>query len=173
MATTVTPYTSYTPGPAHLNIFKTYKQYIRDYMQAHYTDQRLAWLLAHARDGKLSFHSCCCFVGIPTADHALQGETSMASSVGLHYFKAKAAGGMQAGMAESGFAMIGRRTLLTHEYYQVEDARRRRVIIPMVRAEMRRRALASAKAITEARELLDKFHTAYPAVADIHALSPL
>lgn len=38
-----------------------------------YTDERLAALLAHAEDGKLKFFSCCCFAGIPSAQHALQG----------------------------------------------------------------------------------------------------
>lgn len=39
-----------------------------------YTDEKLAALLAHAEDGKLSFWSCCCFAGVPTANHALQGK---------------------------------------------------------------------------------------------------
>lgn len=46
---------------------------IRAYLQKYYTDQMLADTLAHAQDGKLSYASCCCLVGIPTAPHALQG----------------------------------------------------------------------------------------------------
>lgn len=46
------------------------KKPIREFMQKHYTDERLAQLLAHAQDGKLSYWSCCCFIGIPTAVHS-------------------------------------------------------------------------------------------------------
>lgn len=45
---------------------------IRSFLRQHYSDERLAALLAHAEDGKLSFHSCCCFIGIATAKHPLQ-----------------------------------------------------------------------------------------------------
>lgn len=56
------------------------KQHIRAFMQAHYTDERLAMLLAHARDGKLSYISCCCFIGIANADHALRGRSDEGGS---------------------------------------------------------------------------------------------
>ncbi|MCI0526562.1 MAG: hypothetical protein L0Y56_03795, partial [Nitrospira sp.] len=52
---------------------KHLKAPLRAYMQQHYSDEKLAALLAHARDGKLAYHSCCCFIGIATADHALRG----------------------------------------------------------------------------------------------------
>lgn len=51
-----------------------------------YTDERLAMLLAHAQDGKLEFASCCCLVGIPTADHALQGKSNFTAQP--HYVMA-------------------------------------------------------------------------------------
>ena len=38
-----------------------------------YTDEKLAALLAPAEDGKLSYVSCCCLIGVPTAGHALRG----------------------------------------------------------------------------------------------------
>lgn len=49
---------------------------IMSFMAQHYTDERLAMLRAHAEDGKLQFASCCCFIGVATADHALAGYTS-------------------------------------------------------------------------------------------------
>ncbi len=51
--------------------FKETKQIIRDFMKTNYSDERLAMLLAHAQSGKLAFNSCCCFVGVSTAQHAL------------------------------------------------------------------------------------------------------
>jgi hypothetical protein len=43
---------------------RQWKQALRAFMQQHYTDERLAMLLAHAESGKLSFTSCCCFIGV-------------------------------------------------------------------------------------------------------------
>lgn len=100
------------------------KQAIRDFMQEHYTDERLAWLLAHARAGKLAYDSCCCFVGIPQAPHALKGSGERGGS--LHY------GGFRRSLAEEAFLCIDR--------FKFEDEGRRRILIPMIRAEMRRRA---------------------------------
>lgn len=51
----------------------SHEQVLSHYMQTRYDDAHLAALLAHAEDGKLSFMSCCCFAGIPGADHALRG----------------------------------------------------------------------------------------------------
>ena len=58
----------------NISTHKLRKLEIREFMRKHYTDERLAMLLAHARDGKLNFSSCCCFIGIATADHALRSE---------------------------------------------------------------------------------------------------
>jgi hypothetical protein len=66
---------------------------IKNFMQDHYTDERLAELLAHAQDGKLAFMSCCCFIGIPIADHALQGDSAMdwcLIVLSVHYQRARA-----------------------------------------------------------------------------------
>lgn len=49
------------------------KAIIRSYMRERYTDARLVMLLDHARSGKLAYRSCCCFIGITTADHELRG----------------------------------------------------------------------------------------------------
>jgi hypothetical protein len=127
------------------------KGHIRDFLRLAYTDERLAWLLAHAREGKLSYHSCCCFVGIPTADHALRGVNVITRSTDLnadqgsrHYGRAKETF-QDAHWAEWAFANLAtsqtmHRTMLamTKDLHDT-DAKRRRIIIPMVLAEMRRR----------------------------------
>lgn len=119
------------------------KQHIRAFMQAHYTDERLAQLLAHAQDGKLAFHSCCCFIGVATADHALRGyrfKDFRERADGLlgiderHYILAESLPGAQ----EAEHAFDGLSDWHGSEY----DAARRRILIPMIRAEQRRRERA-------------------------------
>lgn len=56
------------------------EQLITEFLQEHYTDEKLAALLAHAEDGKLAYMSCCCLVGFPFADHAPQGENELVPS---------------------------------------------------------------------------------------------
>jgi len=121
-------------------------------------DSWLAALLAHAQDGKLGFYSCCCFVGSRTATHALRPAygTNNAFVESLHcewrwssphhwlpsiagsadHLKEarKQPGGTE---AEIAFRDLGLR------YGVNDDALRRRVVIPMIKAEMRRRERAS------------------------------
>lgn len=114
------------------------KQSIRSFMQNHYTDSRLAELLCHARDGKLRYYSCCCFIGIATADHALRPMQSALSPPAMpHYREAKRL--VAAPRAERAFFDIS----------GSGDLKRRSLIIPMVRAEIRRRDLLKAKAHAE------------------------
>lgn len=113
--------------------FRERKQAIRGFMQAHYTDARLAELLAHAQDGKLNYVSCCCFIGCATADHALQagyGTFNPMLSTG-HVGRARKLTGADA--AEDAFRGIA--ITVSNR----EDTRRR-ILIPMIRAEMKRRA---------------------------------
>jgi hypothetical protein len=114
------------------------KRAIRQFLQTAYTDERLAWLLAHARNGKLAYRSCCCFVGVVTAPHALRTATKMFESVHPHYLSAKALAG--APQAERAYCALG---YLENTSFSVprDDLRRRR-LIPMVLTEMRRRATA-------------------------------
>lgn len=110
---------------------KENKRIIRAFMREHYTDERLAMLLAHARDGKLAYFSCCCFVGIPTADHALRGRTIWGTEE--HYVAAKALPG--ATFAEFAYAALS-------NAFGEDEANPQRVrrLIPIVKAEMRRRS---------------------------------
>lgn len=111
------------------------KKHLRAYLQTAYSDEQLAMLLAHARDSKLSFYSCCCFIGIPTADHALKGHIGYGYGTAPHYQTARGAYG--AALAEQAFCQVGWKLSKTRTG---EDAARQRFLIPMVRAEMWRRA---------------------------------
>jgi len=85
-------------------------------------------VLAHARAGKLAFNSCCCFIGCFTADHPLQ---AWSNNFDVHYHYARKLPGALG--AEQAFLEIGRN----------DDELRRRRIIPILRAELRRRELAN------------------------------
>ena len=119
--------------------FRNKKQAIRDFMQNHYTDARLAELLAHAQNGYLDYTACCCFIGITTADHALVREGGMESrGTTMHYFAARELDGALA--AEQAFNHIA-----NYAKYKTTEARnafRRRILVPMIRAEMKRRERA-------------------------------
>jgi hypothetical protein len=116
---------------------KEAKIHLRSFMREHYTDERLAWLLAHARAGKLSFSSCCCFIGIVTAAHALR---TAGDYIHGHVDCARELSGAR--RAETAFYMIG----------QQQDENRRRIIIPIILAEQRRRERQRA-----AVDALDQF----------------
>jgi hypothetical protein len=115
---------------------KQCKRAIRIFLRTAYTNERLAWLLVHARSGKLAYQSCCCLVGLPTADHALAGKMSSKQiSKSRHYWIAKAFLG--AAEAEWAFYRLG---LIRRAGLDSSDELRRRRLIPMVLAEIWRRA---------------------------------
>jgi|HubBroStandDraft_6_1064221.scaffolds.fasta_scaffold37694_8 hypothetical protein len=119
------------------------KQAIRAFF-IHYTDERLAMLLAHAQEGRLAFHSCCCFIGVTTADHALQPQVifDLSEPFYSHYRAAEQIPG--AFRAERSFQLLGRN----------DDAKRRRILIPMIRAEFHRRSSMRRSPVRE--EVLSK-----------------
>ncbi len=120
---------------------KDCKRAIRLFLRIAYSDERLAWLLAHARSGKLSYRSCCCLVGVATADHPLQeraapiGLAPWLTPSGSHYAFAKTFLG--ANEAERAYYYMGH--IGKSGFFSSADAQRRRRLIPLVRAEMRRR----------------------------------
>jgi hypothetical protein len=121
-------------------IFKHYKCDIRAFLQTYPAD-RLADLLAHAQDGKLSYRSCCCLIGVATADHPLRGRIEhiphFAGIAGIaqHYASAiKLPGAVNADYA---YCHIAERH--NGQTGIEQDALRRRILIPMVLAEFRRR----------------------------------
>ena len=121
------------------------KQSIRSFMQNHYTDSRLAELLCHARDGKLDYFSCCCFIGVATADHPLQRHAYKPGISVDHYDEAtKLSGAKKAEIAYCGLAHS-----CAKKEREERDICRRRILIPMVRTEMKRRDLLKAKAHAE------------------------
>lgn len=91
-----------------------------------YTDERLAMLLAHAEDGKLSFWSCCCLLGVANAPHALIGK-SMMSIAGYSHESLLRDAMPIATDAEDEFIEMG------------DDTDRRAKLIPLIREEMERR----------------------------------
>ena len=123
----------------------TDEQILASYMQQHYRDSDLAALLAHAEDQKLTFYSCCCFIGIPTADHALQGITGTDElDLAPHYHLAKY------GESVARYRKDSKKDALpgAHEAEQAfmrlakdrdDDITRRAALIPLIRAEMKRR----------------------------------
>ena len=126
--------------------FKEHKATVRDFMQKQYTDDRLVQLLDHARSGKLIFLSCCCFIGIVNADHELKGQwVDITEPEPIeHYLTAR-------------YSIPGA-AVAEGAYYKLSlcDVKRRRVIIPMVLAEFRRR---SRLQISQSKETVNEFAT--------------
>lgn len=99
-----------------------------------YTDEKLAALLAHCEDGRLSYASCCCFAGIPTATHALQGENFDQDND--HWDMP----GDQAYWAAD----------IAYSRLANDDVARREKLIPLIRSEMNRRdSLRSQPEVSE------------------------
>lgn len=122
---------------------KQCKRAIRVFLRTAYTDERLAWLMAHARSGRLVYYSCCCLVGVTTAEHPLAGKVSPAELQGSgHYALARTLFG--APEAERAFYHLG---LIAKRRSLSSDELRRRRLIPMVLAEQRRRSRLRARAL--------------------------
>lgn len=109
---------------------------IEQFLQTAYTDERLAMLLAHAEDGKLSYASCSCLIGIPLCNHALHS-ANCACDNKCHNKARRVFEG--ANEAEDEFMDLG-----------FNDAERRENLIPLVRAEMDRRASLATHKTPEA-----------------------
>jgi hypothetical protein len=103
------------------------KTLIRNFIRDHYPDDRLAMLLAHAQSGKLHYVSCCCFIGVLNADHALNG-------VGI---KSSHAVEIRRTVPGAWAAEVAFHNLPKPDF--ASDKKRVRLLIPMIRAEFRRR----------------------------------
>lgn len=97
---------------------------IKLFLQTEYSDERLAMLLAHAEEGKLSFMSCCCLRHIPTAQHALRGAEE---------FHTKSHG------PKDWDSVLGYEAEIEFLQLGETDAKRRERLIPLILEEMRRR----------------------------------
>lgn len=124
---------------------KQCKRAIRVFLRTAYTDERLVWLLGHAKSGRLSYNSCCCLVGAATANHALQGRVAARELPHSHYALAKLMLGASA--AEYAYRELG--LIGPGRSCSVDEARRRR-LIPMLKAELRRREWQHAQREAEA-----------------------
>ena len=114
------------------------KRAIRQYLRTAYTDERLAWLLAHARAAKLMYQSCCCLIGAATADHALRSQADVNLASAAHYHLArKFVGAREAEQAYWELGYTGKSRSV-----QSSDEVRRRRLVPMILSEMRQRARA-------------------------------
>lgn len=123
--------------------FRQKKRAIRQYLQSAYSDERLVWLLAHARNGKLVYQSCCCLIGTATSDHALQGTADVNQPAAAHYQLAKRFIGARE--AEQAYWELGYRG--QSRFLLSSDEIRRRRLIPMILSEVRRRARTKAPEI--------------------------
>lgn len=108
-----------------------------------YPGDRLAALLAYAQDGGLSYWGCCCLLGCFNANHALQQDTIYCDGRHLESARIRA---MSLGIrVESAYADLGYPAKHPRDpeegvaMDQTHDKRRRRLLIPMILAEMRRR----------------------------------
>jgi hypothetical protein len=102
---------------------------IERFLREQYSDEKLAALLAHAEDGKLAFGSCCCFIGVATAEHALQEDNYIqAWNTPLEDHLNRARKLPFARDAEDEFCDLGG-----------NNRDRRQAIIPLIRAEIARR----------------------------------
>ncbi|MGH9430573.1 MAG: hypothetical protein ACRD3T_03440 [Terriglobia bacterium] len=119
--------------------FRVWKRAIRQFLRTSYSDERLSWLLAHAQGGKLAYQSCCCLIGVATADHSLCGKVDLSQSTPRHYELARMLpGAKQAEMAFWELGYVGGSRL-----HRSSDELRRRRLIPMIRAVMRARERAA------------------------------
>ena len=120
---------------------------LQEFMKMHYSDERLAMLLAHAESGRLSFCSCCCFIGVVTADHPLRtyysiddyfpsSERERMDYDDTHYKAARLL--PLAVAAEFAFMRLGMGDEDDEDKYNT-DANRRAALIPLIREEMQRR----------------------------------
>lgn len=116
---------------------EVYAAPLRAFLQAHYSDEKLAALLAHAEDGKLVYESCCCFVGIATADHALHVKNEFYFTE-EHYSQALALpGGASADLAYC--LLVKEMNIFFNINKKERNKYRRQQIIPLIREEMARR----------------------------------
>ncbi len=108
------------------------KQILRSWLRTQYSDAKLVELLGHAQSGLLAYHSCCCFIGIVTANHPLRGHMTLYQmDMGLHYRAAQRLPG--ALEAEDAYYE------LAAPFESGREGIRQRRIIPIVKAEIRRR----------------------------------
>ncbi|GEM_PF-1119950 len=119
--------------------FRVWKRAVRQFLRTSYSDERLSWLLAHAQSGKLAYQSCCCLIGVATADHSLCGKVDLSQSTPRHYELAR----MLPGAKETEMAFWELGYVGGSRLHKSSDELRRRRLIPMIRAVIRARDRAA------------------------------
>ncbi len=109
---------------------------LKSFMQNHYSDEKLAGLLAHAQDGKLIYAACCCFVGCATVNHPLRftDNISLYGEVPEHVYEETVRHLTEARELEG--AIEAEATFFSLGW---EDSERRSKLIPLILEEMNRR----------------------------------
>ena len=116
--------------------FKEAKSVVRRYLREVYTDRDLVRALDHARAGKLAYNSCCCFAGCPGAGERLHGDRNTMS--GSEFFGPCSSFDFRAFRNDSQLASDAYCDLVSVD---AGDPERRRILIPMILSEIRRRTL--------------------------------
>lgn len=119
----------------------TNEEIIAEYL-TDWTTEQLCALLAHAQDGKLSYGSCCCLIGIRSADHAYKSRLGNTNIFNTHYMRQRFS--PRDKMAERAFRNLG---LGLFEVEQ-QDAQRLAAIIPLIQKELHSRDVASVEEVT-------------------------
>lgn len=125
---------------------KECKHAIRQFMREQYSNERLVALLDHARNGHLRYESCCCFVGAATANHNLA--IGRHDFIGTHYHSLPSSITRPADAAY--FCLADHiQGVSDNRYANTADTVRRRIIIPMILAELKRRRQEQPKEVRE------------------------
>jgi len=103
-----------------------------------YDDQAIVALLDHAEKGKLAYSSCCCIIGAKKAPHALQAAINFLHPHAQEFYHHQVERAEPLGAAaEDQFYRLG----------ETDEERRERVI-PIVHAEISRRANGAQSAVS-------------------------
>lgn len=115
---------------------------IERFLREQYSDEKLEMLKKHCESGKLSFFSCCCFIGVVTADHA-NGQLKSRKEYYSHENKPEDGGGRthyaEAKRLTDAVAAEAEVLDLSFAYGTLADEERRNALLPLIVAEQQRR----------------------------------
>lgn len=128
------------------------EQIISEFLKTEYTDAKLIELLDGAESGVLSFYSCCCLRGLPTAKHKIMGTN--AAGVTLSQLRSPISHGDPIVCSEAYLEA-------DRAYYRLgepiatdgleDDMRRRERVIPLIKAEILRREQERSPSLSESQ----------------------
>lgn len=113
---------------------------IRKWLKTQFPDDKLAMLRAFVEDHKLTYHSCCCLVGIVTAKHAWRVQNECTFGEDYHLDHARMIPG--AIEAENEYYDMGVTQVWLGRSNEAADRQRRKRLLPLILEEQHRRALA-------------------------------